>query len=1267
MLASMKSKKIKIALLLVGIFALSFIPQTTLAKGESFEWKSGSAKNTLVGKNGFFDTSTGKQKINFRLANIDASAYSGPDKYLNAPASGYAYWISSSSPATDDPAAIQNSAIDPTLAQSCSIVLLLVNSTSNKVMGPGALNDVFCKAWNDSDASYSIANTADSNNGGGDSVDDPELNKAASNGIYSVLSDPLNDLKIKYYQSLGNKAPCDSRGCDDSKWQQMIYECWSSARTSAASTARLTAQAISQGSSVQPYDENSGTKSNFSGCLSGKLGGLATKSDISDILLDVSASDVNKAWDDRTAALEEQRDEQNSPTTAANTTSCTIDAIGWMVCPILNALSGLNDLLYGWIESVLVLNPLQMFNDDGTPTAQYQNWQTIRNIANVLLVIAFLFVIFSQLTSFGISNYGVKKMLPRIIMIAIAINVSYLIMTIMVDAVNIIGVGLHDILDNLAISATMDSLNATNVIGSFVTGTTLTIAGVAIGGSVAVLGSFGLGALALLALPFIVVAVLSLFAAVATLFIRNALVIVLVIISPIAIAAYVLPNTEEWFTKWRKLFISMLMLFPMAAILFAGAKFASYVILTSGQPLGALIALFIMAAPLGALPFLIKSSNSVLAGIGNRLQGMAKSVKNPMQKGLKPYVDRSKERYRSGTTNFMGNRRNPNGKTNLAQRADSRRRTVLGETEGHAKQAEDNYNRARNNPLGEVERDRHGNELGIQTAAAQRRARRAQEALTRSDDAQFGLDTSKVIAEERQTGRIATNPNLRRLSSQQADAQIGIDANKTEEKLRNQQRVRYNAASTTTGESLQSIASRQTVAAEEMKASEGEVLNIIRGSGALDSATQQQKINAQREGEWNENQTADFNEAVAGSEALTEVALGTDAAKVRGGVAQGRTELKIQRQKGVGGRIFSQEMLRQGLEQKVEGVKKRTEQAKQELQTDSNARYLNLAGTEAREALKSSNEQIKIATGAIASAERIQQQEFAEKVETDPTVSERMAGVDPRGEPLVVAQAIETRRKAYDANVSAYTVSLAEAGTPDYNEENPNDPETLFSISKDPNQPQEKREAAGRAIVAKQNIDAIKPYMDYLVTEMDQARAEVSATENLPDDNPQKQAALSRKTAIEALHKSFGDTIDKSAGKPMGVGAADVAKFQTGTYERPAVTESVRARVGNRASQLSPHEIQTLNTVVEKGVSMDGWATMDKSDIGDIYALVHNGLVPAETQQKLWSTIDTALSDRRWYGRMKDRERKLLADLIDTLPAPQDTRSGSPKTRTPIT
>jgi len=832
--------------------------------------------------------------------------------------------------------------------------------------------------------------------------------------------------------------------------------------------------------------------------------------------------------------------------TKPTTTSCVIESIGWLVCGVMGAISGVVDGMYGLIQDILVINPLQQINDDGTTSAQYTTWQNIRNIANVLLVIGFIVIIFSQLTGAGVSNYGIKKLLPRIVLVAIAINLSYIIMATAVDITNVVGVGIKTILDTTGADATLQSVSFEKISEAYLTGATTiaigaTAAAVAIGA-----GGFSASALALMALPFILGALLSVLAAFVTMFIRNALIIVLVIISPIAFAAYLLPNTQSLFDRWRKLLTSMLVLFPMAALLFGGSRLAAYIIISSGQTLSVLIALFVMVAPLGALPFLIRSSNSILSGINNKLQGAAKMARGATQRGLKPFVDKQRAQYKAGQRNFLGMRQRPGSRNNLAQGFDQRRRSRTLETANAEGDAEQNWSAA-----------------GVAgDTGAGRRAQRAQ-------DAQKTLGTRKAAndaqIDERSKNRIATpgTPDAA-YEAQTFDAQKGSAAADSIIKQRNFERVQNNAISTS--------------------AAGGGV-----GLGTID---RQQ--------------------------------FGTDEATKA-------TELQIRRDNMVSGIAAGA----------VQG-QKAAQDAINIVETQEKAEY-----AETRDVALV--DEAKVASSRVAAAERVEEQEYAGRLQADPSLAGRAGGLDPQGETLVVAQAIETQRKAYDSNVAAYGVRLRQAGTPDSVAGKLGRPDqagddSLLGLAMNSARTTEEREAAGRALVAAGNIDAIAPYQDYLAT----------ALANAAPGSPEREA-------VQSLQKAYGETVPSSPGKPMGLGAADIAQFKTGDYLPPAPT--IRRPVS--LVDLSVSDIQTLNTVNDKGVSMDGWAAMDKSDIARVADLAERGLIEPERLTAMWESLNTALSDVRWYGRIKDREQDKLKALIQPDPVTGISLIPAPPGKTP--
>ena len=256
-------------------------------------------------------------------------------------------------------------------------------------------------------------------------------------------------------------------------------------------------------------------------------------------------------------------------------TTCAIAAIGWIICPVMQAASKMVDGAYAIVSVLLEVQPLLSTNQGGQSTGIYEAWSAMRNFANVAFVIAFLVIVFSQLTSIGISNYGIKKMLPRLIVAAILVNASFWVCAIAVDLSNIVGGTLNGLLHNVA--ANNVSLNAPSfstgqggwqdITGKILAGTGITL----------VILYVELSAL----LPAIVAGLIIIVSIFIILTIRQALIILLIVISPLAFVAYLLPNTESLFKKWREMLQTLLMLYPIIALIFGASALASKILIAA--------------------------------------------------------------------------------------------------------------------------------------------------------------------------------------------------------------------------------------------------------------------------------------------------------------------------------------------------------------------------------------------------------------------------------------------------------------------------------------------------------------------------------------------------------------------------------------------------------------------------------------------------------------------------------------------------------------
>ena len=300
----------------------------------------------------------------------------------------------------------------------------------------------------------------------------------------------------------------------------------------------------------------------------------------------------------------------------------SLGAIGWLVCPTTGAIAGAVDYLYGLIQDLLAINPVEM--KDGTPI--YEIWKYCRGFANIVFIIFLLVVIYSQITGLGITNYGIKKALPKLIVVAILVNLSFLICSLMVDVSNIIGNSLRGLFDSVEQAAmagmaanggaTATQMQVTNaeMFSSIAGGTALAIGGAVI--------AFETGAIWML-IPVVLGAIIAVVTGLITIALRQAVVALLIMISPLAVVAYMLPNTENLFTKWKKLLTQMLVFYPMFSLLFGASSLAGFAIIASASDgFGLLLGVAVQIFPLFFAWKLMQMSGTFLGDINTKLRAI---------------------------------------------------------------------------------------------------------------------------------------------------------------------------------------------------------------------------------------------------------------------------------------------------------------------------------------------------------------------------------------------------------------------------------------------------------------------------------------------------------------------------------------------------------------------------------------------------------------------------------------------------------------------
>ena len=301
-----------------------------------------------------------------------------------------------------------------------------------------------------------------------------------------------------------------------------------------------------------------------------------------------------------------------SPSENSTGTSCDVQGIGWIICPLSNWLADGIDYMYSALQEFLKTKPLETTNQN---SGIYLAWVIMRNISNVAFIVAFLVIIYSQLTSVGISNYGVKKMLPRLVIAAVLVNLSFTICAVLLDLSNIAGYAFQDAFMGIKNTISTVGENTSTWTWSEVISTALSNGALAVGAGYAVSLALTTELLPML-VPAATLAGLTLLFILLIMAARQALIIILIIVSPLAFVCYLLPGTEKWFKKWRDSFLTMLVFFPAFAVVFGGAQLAGIIIIQNASgPNGAImhvLGMLVQIIPLAITPLIMKFSGGVL-------------------------------------------------------------------------------------------------------------------------------------------------------------------------------------------------------------------------------------------------------------------------------------------------------------------------------------------------------------------------------------------------------------------------------------------------------------------------------------------------------------------------------------------------------------------------------------------------------------------------------------------------------------------------------
>lgn len=303
-------------------------------------------------------------------------------------------------------------------------------------------------------------------------------------------------------------------------------------------------------------------------------------------------------------------------------------SLNWLLCPVFDGVQGVTQWIFNnLIQPLLMTNPICL-DTSANPACNntiYKVWSGFRIYGDIFLVIVLLVIVFGESIGGGmIDAYTAKKVLPRLLAAAVLINLSIYIMAFAIDITNVVGGGLGQLLtaplgangfykiqpsgiqqaEIFGGAATAGLLAGAFVIST--TGVVLLVLGLAITGIIAIVGVF------------------------ITLIIRQAIIIALLLISPVAFALWCLPNTQQWFKKWWDTFFQMLLVYPMIIMAFAVADILGSITANNqgsgSSALNDVVAFMLLVIPLYMIPFMLRSSNRILGAVQGAVSNVGRQI-----------------------------------------------------------------------------------------------------------------------------------------------------------------------------------------------------------------------------------------------------------------------------------------------------------------------------------------------------------------------------------------------------------------------------------------------------------------------------------------------------------------------------------------------------------------------------------------------------------------------------------------------------------------
>lgn len=114
--------------------------------------------------------------------------------------------------------------------------------------------------------------------------------------------------------------------------------------------------------------------------------------------------------------------------------------------------------------------------------------------------------------------------------------------------------------------------------------------------------------------------------------VRQAGIVILITLAPVAIVCYALPNTKSFFDRWKKMFTALLLVYPICGLLMGGGQFASTLLLVvakdseEASAFFTIVAMLLSVVPFFMIPSILKNSMSMMGNLGMKISNFGRGI-----------------------------------------------------------------------------------------------------------------------------------------------------------------------------------------------------------------------------------------------------------------------------------------------------------------------------------------------------------------------------------------------------------------------------------------------------------------------------------------------------------------------------------------------------------------------------------------------------------------------------------------------------------------